>query len=123
MTNTSMVPRLAYVTAVFFSLLLMASIILAFLQTGPSLLTTYIVPPFVCSLAALLFALWWPLGSWRWGVVLSSGSWSFFVVVFLSYLSLGQLDWLSAVRAISVLLAGMVGSMLGTSFRYSGGQN
>ena len=119
MTMRNAVPRYAYVSAICLSIALAGIVIIAFLQIGPSRSTTYVVPPLVCGLAALLFSSKWPRGSWRWGVVLSSGLWAFFVVVFFSYLSVGQLDWLSAARAFSVLLAGMVGSALGTYFRYS----
>ena len=115
--------RIAYAFATCFSFALAALVIVVFLQIGPCLSTTYVVPPLVCGLAALLFSSKWPQGSWRWGIVLSCGFWAFFVLVFFSYLSVEQLDWLSAVRALSVMLAGMVGSALGTYLRYSGGQH
>ena len=121
MRNT--VPRFAYVSAFGLSFVLAGIVIVAFLQIGPTPSTTYVVPPLVCGLAALFFALKWPQGFWRWGVILSCGLWAFFVVVFLSYLSVGQLDWLSGVRALSVLLVGMVGSASGTYLRYSAGQH
>ena len=123
MTMRNTVPRFAYVSAFGLSFVLAGIVIVAFLQIGPTPSTTYVVPPLLCGLAALFFALKWPRGSWRWGVVLSCGLWAFFVIVFLSYLSVGQLDWLSAVRALSVLLAGMVGSASGTYLRYSAGQH
>jgi hypothetical protein len=49
---------------------------------------------------------------------LSSGFWVFFVVVFFSYLSVGEPDWLSLVRGLSALLAGFVGAFLGTQIRF-----
>ena len=119
LTMKNFVPRFAYVSAMCLSFVLAIIIIVAFLHFGPSPLTTFVVPPLVCGLAALIFAFKWPQRSWHWGLVLSCGLWAFFVVVFLSYLSVGQLDWLSAVRALTVLLAGLVGSALGTFLRYS----
>ena len=120
MTMTSTVPRLAYISATFFSFALAAIVILAFLQIGPSLATTYILPPFVCGVAALFFSSKWPQGSWRWGIILSCGFWAFFVLIFFSYLSVGQVDWLPAVRALSALIAGTIGSTLGTTLRHYG---
>ncbi len=119
---TSTVPRFVYVFAICLSFALAAFVIVAFLWIGPSPSTTYVVPPLVSGVAALLFSTKWPRGSWRWGIVLSCGFWTFFVLVFFSYLSVGQLDWLSAVRALFVLLAGMAGSALGTYLRFSGRQ-
>ena len=110
-------PRFAYFAAMGFSFILAAAVIVAFLQIGPPPTTTYVVPPIVCAVAALLFALKWPRGSWRWGIVSSCGFWVFFVIVFLSYLSVSQHDWLSAIRALSVLLAGMAGAGFGTYLR------
>lgn len=123
MTTRYTVPSFAYISAFGLSFVLAGIVIVAFLQIGPTPSTTYVVPPLVCGLAALFFALKWPQGSWRWGVILSCGLWAFFVVVFLSYLSVGQLDWLSGVRALSVLMVGMVGSASGTYLRYSAGQH
>lgn len=116
-------PRFAYIAAASFSFILAAVVIVAFLQFGPSPTTTFVVPLIVCAFAALLFALKWPRESWRWGIILSCGFWIFFVIVFLSYLSVRQPDWLSAIRALSVLLAGMAGAGLGTFLRTTNGHH
>jgi hypothetical protein len=114
----NIVPRWAYLLAISLSFALAAIVIVAFLQIGPTPATSHVVPPLACGLAALLFSLIWPTGSWRWGLFLSSGFWVFFVVVFFSYLSVGEPDWLSLVRGLSALLAGFVGAFLGTQIRF-----
>ncbi len=119
MTTENSAPRFAYVSAICFSFALTAIIIVYFLAIGPSPSTTYVVPPLASGLPAMLFSFKWPQGFWRWGIVLSCGFWAFFAVVFLSYLSVGQLDWLSAIRTLSVLLAGMAGAVVGTYLRSS----
>lgn len=104
-------------SAVIVSLAMTGSIVVLFLLSGPSPRTTYLVPPLACAAVSLLFAYIWPAGSWRWGFWLSSGFWIFFLLVFLSYLLTGTLDWLTPVRAASVLLAAVIAAWLGASLR------
>jgi hypothetical protein len=104
-------------SAVIVSLAMTGSIIVLFLLSGPSPRVTYLVPPLACAAVSMLFAYTWPAGSWRWGFWLSSGFWIFFLLVFLSYLLTGTLDWLTPVRAASVLLAAVIAAWLGASLR------
>jgi peptidoglycan/LPS O-acetylase OafA/YrhL len=113
--NKSEMPRLAYLFAICASTALAAAVVVVFLQLGPPPFVANTVPPIVCSLTALLFAFRWPQAGWRWGVLSSSGFVAFFTIVFISYLSLGKVDWLPAIRACSVLLGGVVGSILGSN--------
>lgn len=92
-------------------------IILLFLQAGPSPLTTYLLPPAASAAASLLFALKWPRISWRWGIWLSCGFWMFFLSIFVAYLSVGQIDWLTPLRAASVVTSGMAGAWCGSTLR------
>lgn len=111
------VPHLAYAFAAWISFVLAGVVIVAFLQLGPSPTTTYVVPYIVSAVAALTFALKWSRGSWRWGIVFRCSFWVFLFIVFLSYLSVSQHDWLLAVRALPVLLAGMAGAGFATYLR------
>lgn len=95
------------------------AVVVMFLQFGPSPAGTWIVPAAACAIASLAFALKWPAESWRWGIWLSSGFWIFFLSVFVAYLSVGTFDWLTVLRALSVLAAGIPAAALGEILRRS----
>lgn len=109
MTDTDRVPKSAWILGVLLSFALAGIVVLAFLVFSPSASTTFLVPLLLAAVSALVFTIVWPAGAWRWGLVLSSGFWVFFLTVFVAYLSIGQWDSLSLVRAFSSLLAGLGG--------------
>ena len=84
-------------------------VVLAFPLVGPAPVTTFVVPPLLAAIATIPFAVTWPRKAWFWGVILSSGFWAYFLIVFIAYLSLGQWNGTSLARALSVLLAGIGG--------------
>jgi hypothetical protein len=116
--TTTTASRLVYFIALCISFALAAGTILAFLVIGPSPTPTYVAPPALCAVASFVFAFIWPAGSWRWGIWLSAGFWCFFLIVFGAYLLTGAVDWLTPVRAASVLVAGAVGAWGGASLRH-----
>jgi hypothetical protein len=117
MTDTSTVPRAAWIVGFLLSFLVAGLTVIAFLATGPGTTLGFLLPMLLAAAAAFAFAVIWPGGSWRWGILLSSGFWVFFLIVFLAYLSTGQWDLLTFVRALSVGLAGLAGSTLATIIR------
>jgi peptidoglycan/LPS O-acetylase OafA/YrhL len=117
MTEVRSVNRWPWISALVLSFAITGIVVVAFLQIGPTPKTTYIVPPLVSAIAAFLFAIRWPSGSWRWGLILSSGFLVFFLAVFLSYLSVGQPEFITIGRAVSVVLAAVAGSVVATRMR------
>jgi hypothetical protein len=118
MTATALTaPRLVYLFALCVSFAMAGIVTVVFLQIGPSPSMAFVVPLLASGLGALAFAIKWPNESWRWGIWLSCGFWAFFLAVFVSYLSVGTLDWLTPVRAASVVAAGVIGAALGRKLR------
>lgn len=117
MTDPHRVPRSAWIFGLLLSFALAGMVVVAFLAFGPSTSTTFVLPLGLAAVPAFFFAFAWPAGTWRWGITASSGFWVFFLTVFLAYLSIGQWDWLSAVRSVSSLLAGLAGSTAATWLR------
>lgn len=111
------VPRFACFIALSISLIMAAMTVVLFLAAGAAPLTTWLLPPLLCSISSFAFALRWPAGSWRWGVWLSFGFWAFFVAVFFSYLLEGTLDCTAPARAALVLAASVVAAVLGAKLR------
>ena len=120
MTTGNTAPRVAWFSAVLLSFAMTGLVVIAFLQIGPTPATTWIVPPLMCAISAFAFAAIWPHGSWRWGLVLSSGFWIFFVAVFVAYLTLNKLDGLTLLRAACALLAGVIASFVASTLRQRG---
>lgn len=106
-----------YLFAVCVSFATAGIVIVAFLATGPSPPMSWLIPALACAVLALVFALRWPEGSWRWGVWLSSGFWVFFLVVFVSYLLTSTVDWKTPLRAVAVLLPAIAAALLGAALR------
>jgi hypothetical protein len=107
-------------SALLLSFAMAGLVVIIFLIIGPSSATAWLVPPLLCAIAAFVFTVIWPSESWRWGLVLSSGFWAFFVVVFVAYLSVSKLDGITLLRALSVLLAGVAASVVASVLRSRG---
>ena len=120
MTETRRVPRSAWILGLLLSFALAGLVVVAFLVVNPSTSTGFVVPLVLTASLAFAFALAWPAGYWRWGIAASAGFWVFFLAVFLAYVSVGEWDLLSAVRAASSLLAGVAGAMVAGRIRPPG---
>lgn len=117
MTTACSIHSWVWISAFLLSLAIAGAVVVAFLQVGPTPKTTFAIPPLASAIAAFIYTVTWPRGSWRWGVVLSSGFWLFFFIVFVSYASIGKFDYLSLLRAVSVVLAGLFGAGIATRLR------
>jgi len=103
-------PRTAWLMAGLLSFVMTGLVLVAFLDGGAARATTWLVPVTLSAVAAFGFARAWPRGSWKWGFVASGGFWCFFLLVFLSYLSLSRFEVMTLLRAASALLAGLAGA-------------
>lgn len=117
MTLRERAPRTAWVAGLLLSFAMAGVVIVLFLVRSPSSTLTYVLPALLAAITSFIFAVAWPNGSWRWGIVMSSGFAIFFLVVFLAYLTVRDWDATTLVRAASVLLSGLAGSVIATRVR------
>lgn len=115
-------PRTAWLLAGLLSLIMTGLVLVAFLYGGAARGLTWILPCILAAIAAFGFAFTWPRGGLRWGVVTSGGFWCFFLLVFLSYLSLGRFEPMTLLRAASVMLAGVVGAWAARALKTAPGE-
>lgn len=110
-------PRAAWLAGFGLSFAMTALVVVFFLVSSPSPPMSYALPALLSALAAFVFTVVWPAGTWRWGIVMSSGFWLFFLVAFLAYLTIREWDTSTLLRAGAVLLAGLGGSALAVRLR------
>lgn len=111
--KTAHIPAYAYVIVVISSFL-------GFALFFPTALLLKIGAPYSHVLAALItmflgfiFALLWPIGLWRWGILASSGFWLYFLAVFLSSILHRNAEWLVIGEGLAVIAIASIGASIG----------
>jgi hypothetical protein len=115
--RTAHVPYYAYIIAVILS-------IFGFVLFFSTALVLKIGIPYSHVLAALItvflgfmFALVWPVGLWRWGILASSGFWLYFIAVFVSSMLHRNAEWLIVGEGLAVIAIASIGAAVGRRFR------
>ena len=109
--NSTRPPLRIRLSGLLVSFAMSGLVVLAFPIVGPAHVITFLVPPLMVAFAAFAFAAVNPGKPLLWGVLLSSGFWGYFLIVFIAYLSTGDWHGISLARALTVLAAGIGGAV------------
>jgi len=114
--KTAHVPSFAYVVVVILSILGFVLFFSAALVLKVGTPHSHILAALITLLLGFMFALVWPVGLWRWGILASSGFWLYFIAVFVSSVLHQNTEWLIIGEGLAVIAIASIGAAVGRRF-------
>ena len=114
--KTAHVPSYAYIVVVILSIFGFALFFSAALVLKIGTPYSHILAALITVLLGFMFALVWPIGLWRWGILASSGFWLYFTAVFAASVFHKNAEWLTIGEGLAVIAIASIGAAVGRRF-------